>query len=213
MVVVAGDVNSTVACTLTAVKMNGRRPLVAHLEAGLRSFDRSMPEEINRIVTDSIADILWTPSSDGDENLSREGIPEEKIERVGNIMIDSLEMMRLRIEREDGLSKYGVEKRDFGLVTLHRPANVDDKAALARLCKALVRVSEDLPLVFPVHPRTRKSLEEHRLLEGLKKAPGLQIGEPIGYVTFMNLVFNCRLVVGGGPQKLDNVLSYESDQI
>ena len=203
MVVVVGDVNSTVACTLAAVKMNGKRPLVAHLEAGLRSYDRTMPEEINRIVTDSIADILWTPSPDGDENLLKEGVSAQKIERVGNIMIDSLEMLRARIEREDALSKYAVEKRGYGLVTLHRPANVDDKKTLESLCEALVRVSKDLPLVFPVHPRTRKNLEKHELLETLRRAPGLYLDEPIGYVTFMNLVFNCRLVItdSGGIQE------------
>ena len=203
LVVVVGDVNSTVACTLAAVKMSGRRPLVAHLEAGLRSFDRTMPEEINRIVTDSIADILWTPSADGDENLLREGISAEKIERVGNIMIDSLELMRARIEREDNTSKYGVKKSGYGLVTLHRPANVDNPGTLTTLCKALVKVSQVLPLVFPVHPRTRKNLEKLGLLEELQKAHGLQLDEPIGYVGFMNLVFNCRLVVtdSGGIQE------------
>jgi UDP-N-acetylglucosamine 2-epimerase (non-hydrolysing) len=203
LVVVVGDVNPTVACTLAAVKMNGRRPLVAHLEAGLRSFDRTMPEEINRIVTDSIADILWTPSSDGDENLLREGVQAEKIEQVGNIMIDSLEMMRARIECEEAASRYGLEKRGYGLVTLHRPANVDHKETLISLCETLVRVSQDLSLVFPVHPRTRKNLEKNGLLEGLRLAPGLHLDEPIGYVTFMNLVFNCRLVVtdSGGIQE------------
>jgi UDP-N-acetylglucosamine 2-epimerase (non-hydrolysing) len=203
LVVVVGDVNSTVACALAAVKMNDRRPLVAHLEAGLRSFDRTMPEEINRIVTDSIADILWTPSPDGDENLLREGVAAEKIERVGNIMIDSLEMMRGRIEREDALSRIGLKKSGYGLVTLHRPANVDNKETLITLCETLVRVSEYLPLVFPVHPRTRKNLIKHGLLEGLRMTPGLLLDEPIGYVTFMNLVFNCRLVVtdSGGIQE------------
>ena len=203
MVVVVGDVNSTAACTLAAIKMNGSRPLVAHLEAGLRSFDRTMPEEINRIVTDSIADILWTPSPDGDENLLKEGIDGEKIERVGNIMIDSLEMLRSRIEREDALSEYAVEKGGYGLVTLHRPANVDNKQTLKMLCEALVGVSKDLPLVFPVHPRTRKNLEKHHLLETLENAPGLHLDEPIGYVTFMNLVFNCCMVItdSGGIQE------------
>jgi UDP-N-acetylglucosamine 2-epimerase (non-hydrolysing) len=203
MVVVVGDVNSTAACTLAAVKMNGTRPLVAHLEAGLRSFDRTMPEEINRIVTDSIADILWTPSPDGDENLLREGVPAEKIERVGNIMIDSLEMMRPRIQKEDAASTFGLAKGNYGLVTLHRPANVDDKKSLASLCEALVRVSENLPLVFPVHPRTRKNLEKHGLLPTLDRAPGLHLDEPIGYVTFMSLVFDCRLVItdSGGIQE------------
>ena len=203
LVVVVGDVNSTAACTLAAVKMNGHRPMVAHLEAGLRSFDRTMPEEINRIVTDSIADILWTPSADGDENLLREGVPAEKIERVGNIMIDSLEMMRSRIERQDAMSKYNVKKSGYGLVTLHRPANVDDRDTLARLGETLVSVSKVLPLVFPVHPRTRKNLEKQGLLEELQKAPGLQLDAPIGYVGFMNLVFNCRLVItdSGGIQE------------
>jgi UDP-N-acetylglucosamine 2-epimerase (non-hydrolysing) len=203
MVVVVGDVNSTAACTLAAVKMNGNRPLVAHLEAGLRSFDRTMPEEINRIVTDLIADILWTPSPDGDENLLKEGVAAQKIERVGNIMIDSLEMLRARIERENALPKYAVEKSSYGLVTLHRPANVDDKKTLKLLCAALVRVSNDLPLVFPVHPRTCKNLEKYELLETLRRAPGLHLDEPIGYVTFMNLVFNCRLVItdSGGIQE------------
>ena len=203
MVVVVGDVNSTVACTLAAVKMNGSRPLVAHLEAGLRSFDRTMPEEVNRIVTDSIADILWTPSPDGDENLLKEGIPADKIERVGNIMIDSLEMMRARIERVNALSNYGVDTAGYGLVTLHRPANVDNRQKLAELCKALLRVSETLPLVFPVHPRTRKNLVKYELLEVLESAPGLHLDAPIGYVTFMNLVFNCRLVItdSGGIQE------------
>jgi UDP-N-acetylglucosamine 2-epimerase (non-hydrolysing) len=203
MVVVVGDVNSTAACTLAAVKLNGKRPLVAHLEAGLRSFDRTMPEEINRIVTDSIADILWTPSPDGDENLLKEGILEEKIERVGNIMIDSLEMLRARIEKEETVSKYAVEKGNYGLVTLHRPANVDNKNTLATLCTALIDVAKDLPLVFPVHPRTRKNLEKHHLMEKLEAAQGLHLDEPIGYVTFMNLVFNCRLVItdSGGIQE------------
>ena len=203
MVVVVGDVNSTAACTLAAVKMDDNRPLVAHLEAGLRSFDRTMPEEINRIVTDSIADLLWTPSRDGDENLLKEGVPAERVERVGNIMIDSLEMMRARIEREDAMSKYAVGKRGYGLVTLHRPANVDNRNTLGSLCEALVGVCNDLPLVFPVHPRTRKNLEKHKLLEDLESASGLHLDEPIGYVTFMNLVFKCRLVItdSGGIQE------------
>ena len=144
LVVVVGDVNSTAACTLAAVKMSGRRPLVAHLEAGLRSFDRTMPEEINRIVTDALSDLLWTPSADGDENLLREGKSADQVDRVGNIMIDSLESMRARIEREDNTSKYGVNKSGYGLVTLHRPANVDNRDTLTTLCKALVKVSQGL---------------------------------------------------------------------
>ena len=140
---------------------------------------------------------------DGDKNLLREGIPAEKIERVGNIMIDSLEMMRSRIEREDTMSKFGVKKGDYGLVTLHRPANVDKRSTLTTLCKTLVQVSQVLPLVFPVHPRTRKNLEEYELLEGLQKASNLRLDNPIGYIGFMNLVFNCRLAItdSGGIQE------------
>ena len=122
LVVVVGDVNSTVAVALAAVKLGVK---VAHLEAGLRSFDRTMPEEINRIVTDSIADLLWTPSVDGDDNLLREGVDREKIERVGNIMIDSLEMLRPIIEKENAIRKYDLQNGRYGIVTLHRPSNVD----------------------------------------------------------------------------------------
>ena len=200
LVVVVGDVNSTVACTLAAVKLGVK---TAHLEAGLRSFDRTMPEEINRIVTDSIADILWTPSPDGDENLLREGVAPEKIERVGNIMIDSLEMMRPRIMAENAAAKYGLKSGAYGVVTLHRPSNVDDPETLKRLCDALQRIAADLPLVFPVHPRTRKNLEAFGLYAGLAAAPGMHLDEPVSYIPFMNLVFNCRLAItdSGGIQE------------
>jgi UDP-N-acetylglucosamine 2-epimerase (non-hydrolysing) len=200
LVVVVGDVNSTVACTLAAVKLGVK---TAHLEAGLRSFDRTMPEEINRIVTDSIADILWTPSPDGDENLLREGIAPEKIERVGNIMIDSLEMMRPRVMAENALAKYGLKNGSYGVVTLHRPSNVDNPETLEKLCGALIRISAELPLVFPVHPRTRKNLEAFGLYAGLAAAPGIRLDGPVSYIPFMNLVFNCRLAItdSGGIQE------------
>jgi len=200
LVVVVGDVNSTVACTLAAVKLGVK---TAHLEAGLRSFDRTMPEEINRIVTDSIADILWTPSPDGDENLLREGIAPEKIERVGNIMIDSLEMMRPRIMGENAAAKYGLKNGSFGVVTLHRPSNVDDRETLGRLCEALNRIAADLPLIFPVHPRTKKNLEAFGLFADLAAAPGMHLDGPVSYIMFMNLVFNCRLAItdSGGIQE------------
>jgi UDP-N-acetylglucosamine 2-epimerase (non-hydrolysing) len=200
LTVVVGDVNSTVAASLAAVKLGVR---VAHLEAGLRSFDRSMPEEINRIVTDSIADILWTPSPDGDENLLREGVSSEKIERVGNIMIDSLEMMRPRIEGENAFGKYGLKKGDYGVVTLHRPSNVDDPKTLNRLCEALQHIAAEIPLVFPVHPRTRKNLEAFGLYASLTAAEGMHVDNPVSYIPFMNLVFNCRLAItdSGGIQE------------
>jgi UDP-N-acetylglucosamine 2-epimerase (non-hydrolysing) len=200
LVVVVGDVNSTVACTLAAVKLGIK---TAHLEAGLRSFDRTMPEEINRIVTDSIADILWTPSPDGDENLLREGIAPEKVERVGNIMIDSLEMMRPKIEKENALEKYGLEKGGYSLVTLHRPSNVDDPEKLKDICEALINISQKLPLIFPVHPRTYKNLKQNRLRQNLSDAKDLFLVEPIPYVQFMSLVFDSKFLLtdSGGIQE------------
>jgi UDP-N-acetylglucosamine 2-epimerase (non-hydrolysing) len=236
LVIVVGDVNSTLACTLAAVKVvytkgkqedsRGRgaegssetnptnsqhstisyqlnRPLVAHLEAGLRSFDRSMPEEINRLATDTLADVLWTPSPDGDENLIREGVAAAKIVRVGNIMIDSLEMMRGTIEAQQARADYGLTKGGYGVITFHRPANVDNPDVLAALCDALVDISARLPLIFPVHPRTRKNLQESGLLDRLQKTKTIILSEPLNYVRFMSLVFDCRLVLtdSGGIQE------------
>lgn len=199
-VIVVGDVNSTVAAALAAVKLGMK---VAHLEAGLRSFDRTMPEEINRIITDSISDILWTPSPDGDENLLKEGIPPEKIQRVGNIMIDALEMMRGRIEKESTYLQFGLKQGEYGLVTLHRPANVDDPVHLKRICQVINKIMEKTKLVFPVHPRTRKNLDAFGLLKELQSNTNLRLTEPISYVPFMNLVFNCRFVLtdSGGIQE------------
>ena len=138
LLIVVGDVNSTMATTLAAVKLGVK---VGHLEAGLRSLDRTMPEEINRIVTDALADILWTPSADADENLIREGIPNERITRVGNIMIDSLEMLRDRIEKETVYEELNLKPHDYGVVTIHRPSNVDDYAILKSICQALMSIS------------------------------------------------------------------------
>ena len=177
--------------------------MVAHLEAGLRSFDRTMPEEINRMVTDTLADILWTPSSDGDENLIREGVAKEKIHRVGNIMIDSLEMLRATIEKQDACSELGLKIGNYGLVTLHRPSNVDDPDILKDLCQKLIRISRKIPLAFPVHPRTRKNMEQLGLLSSLEDAKQIMILEPLNYIRFMNLVFNCRFALtdSGGIQE------------
>jgi UDP-N-acetylglucosamine 2-epimerase (non-hydrolysing) len=199
--------NSTAAISnyqLSAMSYElGRRPLVGHLEAGLRSFDRSMPEEINRLVTDALADILWTPSVDGDENLIKAGVAKEKIQRVGNIMIDSLEMLRDGIEAQSTYSDMGLNSGEFGLVTLHRPSNVDDPNILTNLCTALSRISQKTPLVFPVHPRTRKNIESSGLMPLLEKANQLILSEPINYVRFMNLVFHCRFALtdSGGIQE------------
>ena len=200
LVVVVGDVNSTVAATLASVKLGIK---IAHLEAGLRSFDRTMPEEINRVVTDALADILWTPSPDGDENLLREGVSKEKIVRVGNIMIDSLEMLKETIEEQDVYREYGLNKGEYGIVTLHRPANVDNPEKLKQICESLTRISEKIKLVFPIHPRTGKNLEQNALMPILKKAKNIILLEPLRYIKFMNLVFNCRIAItdSGGIQE------------
>ncbi len=200
LVVVVGDVNSTMAATLASVKLGIK---VAHLEAGLRSFDRTMPEEINRLVTDVLADILWTPSPDGDENLEREGVPPAKIIRVGNIMIDSLEMLREKIEKEEAFREFNADPGSYGLVTLHRPANVDNPVILGQVCECLCRISEKIPLIFPVHPRTRLNLAKGNIMAGLKKAKNLTLSEPLNYTRFMNMVFNCRFVLtdSGGIQE------------
>lgn len=200
LVLVVGDVNATAACVLAAAKL-----LIptAHLEAGLRSGDRAMPEEINRIVTDSIADLLLTPSSDADDNLLREGIARKKIVLVGNIMMDSLELVRPRIESTRYYEQLELQPGTYGLVTLHRPSNVDSEAALGELCGALCEAAGELPLVFPLHPRTRKNLEKFNLLSALNKNPGLRLTEPLGYCDFMSLLFSARLVVtdSGGIQE------------
>lgn len=227
LVVVVGDVNSTMAATIAASKVvypsghsthisnstkmnhatsranNHRRPLVAHLEAGLRSFDRSMPEEINRVITDAVADVLWTPSRDAVENLLKEGIAPEKIQLVGNIMIDSLEMLRGKIERQNSCSDFGLLPKGYGVVTLHRPSNVDDPAVLEKLCGVLGEIAESIPLIFPVHPRTRKNIGKNRLLATMANHRKLLLPEPLNYIRFMNLVFHCRFVItdSGGIQE------------
>jgi UDP-N-acetylglucosamine 2-epimerase (non-hydrolysing) len=197
-VIVVGDVNSTLACTLVASKLHIP---VAHLEAGLRSRDRDMPEEINRLVTDSIADLLWTPSPDADENLRAEGVATEKIDFVGNIMIDSFEMMRPRIDESDIVERLKLEPGGYGAVTMHRPSNVDDRATLARLLGELERAAKRLPLVFPMHPRTQRRFDDF----GLEIAPGaaIRVVDPLGYIDFMKLVSGAKLIItdSGGVQE------------
>jgi len=195
-----GDVNSTAAATIAAVKLGVK---VAHLEAGLRSFDRTMPEEINRIITDSLADVLWTPSRDADQNLMFEGVDSQKIERVGNIMIDSLEMLRPLIEAQRYCETLGLDPGGYGVVTLHRPSNVDSSRTLAPLCASLINISRKLPLVFPMHPRTKKNLSTFYLLNSLTNAEGIGLLEPLSYINFMSLVFHCRIAItdSGGIQE------------
>jgi UDP-N-acetylglucosamine 2-epimerase (non-hydrolysing) len=199
-IIVVGDVNATVACAMVGAKLG--IPTV-HLEAGLRSRDRRMPEEINRLATDAIVDLLWTPSPDGDENLRNEGVPADKIDCVGNIMIDSFEMMRERIEAAGTREKLALEKGRFAVVTLHRPSNVDDQATLTLLVNNLLAVSQELPLVFAIHPRTRKRLGDFGLLDRIVNAPGIRVTEPLGYIEFMNLVSQSAAAItdSGGVQE------------
>lgn len=195
--VVVGDVNSTAAGALVAVKLG--IPVV-HLEAGLRSGDRTMPEEINRIVTDSIADLLLTPSRDADVNLGREGVPASRIRFVGNVMIDSLVQLLPRAAGSGILGQLGLRPRSFAAVTLHRPSNVDDPARLALIMGGLARLSADLPVVFPLHPRTRKMLSA----SGAGAPPaGLRLIDPLGYLDFLRLQSEAAVVVtdSGGVQE------------
>ena len=198
-IVVVGDVNSTAACAMVGTKL--WIPVI-HLEAGLRSGDRRMPEEINRLATDAISDVLWTPSPDADENLRAEGVALDRIERVGNIMIDSYERMRHKIEAAGTRARMGLESARYGVVTLHRPSNVDDAAILAELVDALVEVSHSLPLVFSVHPRTRKRLAEFGLADRLASGR-VSLVEPMPYIAFMNLVSGAAAVItdSGGVQE------------
>lgn len=197
-VIVVGDVNSTMACTLVAAKLG---TAIAHLEAGLRSFDRTMPEEINRLVTDALSDLLLTPSEDANDNLRKEGIPEDKVRLVGNIMIDALVENLPRARESRVLAEQEVEPGHFAYVTLHRPANVDDPDTLGAIVHELRRLSEDLPVVFPMHPRTRKMLSHHGL--SLNGCSGMHIIEPVGYHDSLCLTENARLVVtdSGGLQE------------
>jgi UDP-N-acetylglucosamine 2-epimerase (non-hydrolysing) len=198
-VIVVGDVNSTMACTLAAKKL---RLKVAHLEAGLRSGDRTMPEEINRVVTDALADLLWTPSPDADDNLRREGVAEWRIQRVGNIMLDSFEMLRSKIESQDTAKDYGIVSEPYGVVTLHRPSNVDDRKSLSALVEALLQVGKLLPLIFPIHPRTRNRLNEFGLASFASDSR-VRLIDPLGYVQFMSLVRTSSAVItdSGGIQE------------
>ena len=199
-IIVVGDVNSTLAAALVAAKLC--IPL-AHLEAGLRSGDRSMPEEINRILTDAVADLLWTPSPDADDNLRAEGIPDVRIERVGNVMIDAYELQRPRIAQAATPARLGLESGSYGVVTLHRPTNVDSQDTLRLLVDQLIESARALPLAFPVHPRTRERLESFGLSQRLRDAPGLHVVQPMGYVEFMSLLSQARFAItdSGGIQE------------
>ena len=267
MVMVVGDVNSTLACALAASKIDygeegqkkqrsrskktdiwhltsdscGRRPLIAHVEAGLRSFDRSMPEEINRILTDAISDYLFTPSKDANENLKREGISEDKIFFVGNVMVDSLLFNLEKVKKSSILKRLGLQKElpdncqlptenclstdncqrttDYCLLTLHRPGNIDQKDCFLSIIKALTEIGENIPIIFPVHPRTRKQIETFGLQRYFINSStqnsklvthkcGIHFVDPLGYLDFINLMMHSRFVItdSGGVQEETTVL-------
>jgi len=199
-IVVVGDVNSTAACAMVAAKL--WIPVI-HLEAGLRSRDRQMPEEINRLVTDAIADVLWTPSADADENLAAEGVPAGRIDLIGNIMIDSFEMLRDTIEASSAREDLGLAAGNYALVTLHRPSNVDAAETLGPIVEALLQASRELPVVFVAHPRTIKGLEKFGLKERLASARNVMLLEPLPYVRFMNVATGAKVVItdSGGLQE------------
>lgn len=206
-VVVVGDVNSTLACALVCAKLRVR---VAHVEAGLRSRDRAMPEEINRLVTDQLSDLLLTPSPDADENLLAEGIPAARIRFVGNVMIDSLYAGLERAAGSTVREDLGVKGVDYAVVTLHRPSNVDERGVLSVLLGALEQIGGRLPVVFPAHPRTLARLAEFGLLDRARAAaPRLRLVEPLGYLDFLRLMSGARLVLtdSGGLQEETTALS------
>ena len=200
LVLIVGDVNSTLAAALVAAKL---RIPIAHVEAGLRSFDRTMPEEINRIVTDALSDYLFASEPAGVRNLLQEGIPEERIFFVGNVMIDTLLRSRDKAAKSDVLERLHLEPGAFGVVTLHRPSNVDDPIRLKGLLQALVTLTERLPLVFPVHPRTRQKMEGAGIPKG-----GFIFAPPLGYLDFVRLMTQARIVLtdSGGIQEETTIL-------
>ncbi len=200
LVNVVGDVNSTMACTIVAAKL---LVPVAHVEAGLRSFDRAMPEEINRLVTDALADLLFTTSRDADENLKREGVDAARIHFVGNVMIDTLLKHREKAAAADVMSRFGMKKGGFALVTLHRPSNVDDPEVLKGILEALQEVSRTIPVLFPMHPRTTKRIAEFGL-----SLDGITTAEPFGYLEFLCLTSNAGIVLtdSGGLQEETTIL-------
>ncbi|MBN1316615.1 MAG: UDP-N-acetylglucosamine 2-epimerase (non-hydrolyzing) [Anaerolineales bacterium] len=206
VILVVGDVNSTLACSITAAKLGIP---VAHVEAGLRSFDRSMPEEINRILTDMLSEYLFTTSRDANENLIKEGISTEKIFFVGNVMIDTLNKHRAQAKKLNTPKNLGVSPGEYALLTLHRPSNVDEPAIFSEIIDALVVIQNELPILFPAHPRTLKRIKEFGFIERLSDAANLQIIEPLGYLEFLDLMMHARLVLtdSGGIQEETTILN------
>jgi len=206
LVLVVGDVNSTLAGALVGVRLGIP---VAHVEAGLRSFDRTMPEEINRVLTDAVADYLFTTERSANENLRREGIPEEKIFFVGNVMIDTLLRYRELAMNLALPTRYSVQPRNYAVLTLHRPSNVDEPKVLQGILDAVSEIQLRLPVLFPVHPRTLKRLTETGLLQRTRTLPDLRLLEPLGYLEFIGLMAQAKFVMtdSGGIQEESTILN------
>ena len=204
-VLVVGDVNSTVACTLVAAKMGVK---TIHVEAGLRSFDRAMPEEINRILTDAISDILFVTEPSGVANLKREGIDGTKVHFVGNVMIDTLELYREKAAKSSILDNLNLQAKQYAVVTLHRPSNVDQHEALAKILDGLAEIQKEITVVFPVHPRTFKSLATNGLMQRLEHLSNMLLTKPLGYLDFLKLMSESSVVItdSGGIQEETTIL-------
>jgi len=200
VVVVVGDVNSTIACGLVAVKLGTK---LAHVEAGLRSFDRSMPEEINRVLTDSISDLLFCTEESGVNNLLKEGVWPKRIHMVGHVMIDTLLRNEEKAKKSNILSLLNLNGEDFAVLTLHRPSNVDDPVVFGRILDALIIIQNDMPVIFPVHPRARKNLMSCSLGKRVEEMSGLRLTNPLGYLDFLKLMSNAKVVLtdSGGIQE------------
>jgi len=202
---VVGDVNSTVACALVAAK---RQIFVAHVEAGLRSFDRTMPEELNRVITDSISDVLFVNEPSGVDNLLREGNSTDKIHLVGNVMIDTLKHQRVGASKRQKYKDFGLDGRGYAFVTFHRPSNVDDNDVLKGIINQLTWLSNVMPVVFSVHPRTKKALQKTRLYEELEGVPEIYLTGPLSYVDALSMMANAKVVItdSGGLQEETSAL-------
>ncbi len=204
-VLVVGDVNSTIACGLVAVKLGIK---LIHVEAGLRSFDRTMPEEINRILTDTISDLLFCTEQSGIDNLIKEGIPEGKIFLVGNVMIDTLLANKEKADASNILEKLNLYKDNFTVLTLHRPSNVDNPVVFGGIIEALEVIQKDMPIIFPIHPRTLRNIESFKLKKHIEQLSNLHIVEPLGYLDFLKIMSCARLVLtdSGGIQEETTIL-------
>jgi len=204
-VLVVGDVNSTIACGLVAVKLGVK---LIHVEAGLRSFDRTMPEEVNRVLTDSISDLLFVTEQSAIDNLKKEGVNSEKVHFVGNVMIDTLLANKEKAQRSDVLRRLGLSEREYGVITLHRPSNVDDMAMFSQIVAAFEEIQKELKLVFPIHPRTRNRIKGNALAGRIEAMKNLLLVEPLGYLDFLCLMSNAALVLtdSGGIQEETTIL-------